>query len=186
MALVSSLALAAIAVEEPDKRSIALVAYEGASRPAIQAALVGLRKRFNVPVVVVPGAKLPKAAYYAPRNRYRADELLKHISLRTEWKAIGVTHRDISTTNGPHKDWGIFGLAELGGDAAVVSPYRLRGSSVSLQKVAIHEVGHTMGLPHCETESCVMADAEGSINTVLTGSDKFCKSCSTRIRSYLK
>jgi len=186
MALASSLALAAITFEEPDRRSIALVVYDGVSESQTAIVRKALNDRFRDPVVVVRGAKLPASAYYRPRNRYRADGLLKHLSLRTEWKALGITHRDISVSNPPHADWGIFGLAELGGDAAVVSPYRLRGNGTSLRKVAIHELGHTLGLPHCTTSSCVMADAEGTIKTVLEGSDEFCPTCEHKISRHLR
>ena len=33
-------------------------------------------------------------------------------------------------------------------------------------KVVIHELGHALGLSHCETPGCVMRDAEGKISTV--------------------
>lgn len=32
---------------------------------------------------------------------------------------------------------------------------------MQLFKVAIHELGHTEGLPHCPVKSCFMRDSEG-------------------------
>jgi archaemetzincin len=32
---------------------------------------------------------------------------------------------------------------------------------VKLLKVALHELGHNFGLPHCSNTTCIMADAKG-------------------------
>jgi archaemetzincin len=42
-------------------------------------------------------------------------------------------------------------------------------------KVAIHELGHTQGLPHCENKTCYMRDAEGG--NPLEEEVDFCKTC---------
>ena len=34
-----------------------------------------------------------------------------------------------------------------------------------LWKVAIHELGHTLGLPHCPNNGCLMQDAHGTVKT---------------------
>ena len=122
-----------------------------------------------------------------PRSRYRADRLLDELTSRAGANlrvVVGLTAKDISTTKGGHKDWGIFGLGELGGQACVVSTYRLsaRGADEKqlcerLVKVAIHEAGHVMGLDHCPHAGCVMRDAEASIATVDGATGAFCASC---------
>lgn len=96
-------------------------------------------------------------------------------------------------TNGEHEDWGIFGLGELAGRVCVVSTFRLgaRGADETklrerLRKVAIHEVGHVMGLPHCTHKHCVMRDAEGSIATVDAETGAFCQECEREWRTWLK
>jgi archaemetzincin len=97
---------------------------------------------------------------------------------------LGLTAKDISTTKEEHEDWGIFGLAQLGGRAGVVSTFRLgaRGADEAklrerLRKVAIHECGHVIGLPHCPAPGCVMADAQGTIDTVDRETGAFCEEC---------
>jgi archaemetzincin len=44
-------------------------------------------------------------------------------------------------------------------------------------RVAIHELGHTMGLPHCsESKTCIMQDAASSVKTV-DRSTSLCAGC---------
>ncbi|MBD8347687.1 matrixin family metalloprotease [Dysgonomonas sp. HGC4] len=50
-----------------------------------------------------------------------------------------------------------------------------------LFKVSIHELGHTMGLPHCDKDSvCYMRDAKGG-NPIDELTD-FCSSCKSYLR----
>jgi archaemetzincin len=128
---------------------------------------------------------MPKSAFYAPRSRYRADKLLVWLSKSTPTDIVlGVTEQDISTTLGKHEDWGIFGLGYCPGKASVISSFRLKkkgkvGVEERLCRVAIHEVGHNFGLPHCPN-ACIMADAQGSIKSVDSEAN-FCKQCRDKI-----
>jgi archaemetzincin len=135
---------------------------------------------------------LPKAAYYAPRRRWRAEQLLTFLGPRLPsdgLRVIGLTAVDISTTNGKIKDWGILGLGELPGRASVISTFRCHRTAVSMKqardrlaKVAVHELGHTLGLPHCPTRGCLMHDAEGKVSTT-DEEYEFCAQCAGRLRS---
>jgi archaemetzincin len=91
--------------------------------------------------------------------------------------SIGITHKDISATKDEYADWGVMGLGFCPGNACVVSTFRLSKAEKQEQlfKVAIHELGHTQGLPHCEEKTCFMRDAEGGNPT---GEEKeFCPHC---------
>jgi archaemetzincin len=129
-------------------------------------------------VEVAPRISLPVIAYYSPRNRYRADTLIKWLKNRTapNFVTVGITSKDISTEKGIYPDWGVMGLAYEPGNACIASSFRLViNPSESLFKVVIHEIGHTQGLSHCPVKTCFMRDAEGK-NT--TGEEKeFCPSC---------
>lgn len=152
----------------------------------------GIDSVYDVYIVFFPVVDLPEYAYYEPRKRYRAEKILKFLELhsdKTVTKIMGLTGSDISTTKGEHEDWGIFGLAHLGGYACVVSTYRLGRKKVSFQqfqerviKVANHELGHTFGLDHCPTKTCLMEDARGTIVTVDNETGTFCTFCAEQAR----
>jgi archaemetzincin len=81
----------------------------------------------------------------------------------------------------------VFGEAQVGGHAAVVSTARLRQTydgrpahldlvEVRLIKECLHELGHTFGLVHCADPACAMSRS----NTVLDIDQKrtaFCHGC---------
>jgi archaemetzincin len=138
---------------------------------------------YSAPVQTLAPVPLPKAAWYAPRARYRAEKLLDFLRERVPANAssqpaqatmiIGLTASDISTTKDAIDDWGVLGLGDLDGKASVISTFRCKMKAKSaahvrerLAKVAVHEVGHTLGLDHCPTPGCLMNDALGKVASV--------------------
>jgi archaemetzincin len=81
----------------------------------------------------------------------------------------------------------VYGEAQLGGNAAVASSYRLRNSFYGLEpnhditltrflKESLHELGHTMGLVHCEDYRCVMC-ASNSVEEIDLKLEAYCARC---------
>ena len=175
---------------------IALQPYGEVPAARIEVVRKGLEAAFGAKVAMLPARPVPKEAWYEPRKRYRADALLDDLSAKSPEKypvVVGLTAKDISTTKGEHEDWGIFGLGQLDGRVCVVSTFRLgaRGAGEArlrerLRKVAVHECGHVMGLPHCPAPGCVMADAEGTIATVDGETGAFCKECQASWKRWLE
>lgn len=135
-----------------------------------------------VDIKILPAEPLPHSAYYKPRNRYRAGEILNVLKRRKkpgEGVTIGLTHKDISTTIHGTQDFGIMGYSHLPGNAAVCSTFRLKRRA-DLCNLVIHEFLHAVGFPHCETSGCYMQDAHGK--NVMTGSKSLCRQCQPRIK----
>ncbi|MBN1771154.1 MAG: hypothetical protein JXB32_07840 [Deltaproteobacteria bacterium] len=141
----------------------------------LQAVADALRELYGFETRILEQLDLPEEAWYEPRRRYRAERLLDFLAGRLPEgcdRIVGLTVKDISTTKGEIEDWGILGLAELPGTACVLSTFRCRRrvrdvpAVERLRRVAVHEVGHTLGLPHCPTYGCFMEDAGGKAETI--------------------
>jgi len=182
--------------EDPSMRCAIAVQPLGAfDRASLADLAASLGEVFVCRIRVLEPVDLPSEAFYSPRSRYRADRLLPFLSGRGPADAhiLGVTAVDISVTKDEYPDWGVFGLANLGGPACVVSTFRLgRRASARhplrqrLLKVSIHELGHAFGLEHCPTASCVMAAYGGSMNTLDASGLSFCSRCRRSLVRILK
>ena len=140
----------------------------------------------NAKVSVLPPRALPASAWFPARSRWRAEKLVAALDA---WKPAGfhriagVTEQDISTTKGTFADWGIFGYGQIGGDACVISAFRLgkgtdaAGRARRLAWTVTHELGHTFGLEHCPVPGCLMEDAAGKAATLDRSSGHFCPRC---------
>jgi len=140
--------------------------------------LTGLKdsipKYYPVTVNIAAPVNLPGNAFYAPRNRYKADTILnfiQQIKPAGTRLIVGITGKDISTRKGNNADYGIMGFGFQPGYACVVSIFRLQGDNPTekllfqrLLKTVLHEMGHNFGLAHCPNKHCIMADAKGELN----------------------
>lgn len=107
-------------------------------------------------------------------------------------KVIGITDVDLAT---PVLTF-VFGEAHLNGTAAVISLTRLRQEFYGLLpnpkllearavKEAIHELGHTFGLLHCDDKECVM-HFSSNITSIDQKHLNFCANCLTKLQKELK
>ena len=109
----------------------------------------------------------PAFAFHPERQQYHSSEILKAMQDRLErhtWRLLGVTDHDLYI---PILTF-VFGEAQMGGPCAVVSSHRLRQEFYGLPrdqelmrqrllKEAVHELGHTLHLTHCDDYRCAMA-----------------------------
>jgi len=125
-----------------------------------------------------------------PRNQYDSTtllaELLKFLP-ENHSKLIGITTIDLFI---PILTY-VFGEAQLAGRVAIVSTHRLHNEYYGLPadeelllerivKESLHEVGHTYGLIHCDSYSCVMHSSVTVEDIDLKGGG-FCPTCSRSI-----
>ncbi|HEU4495681.1 MAG TPA: matrixin family metalloprotease [Flavobacterium sp.] len=188
--------------KETPQATVAIQPYEGFSAAKTRLVAETIDSFYQVKTVILPARKLYREAFVAVKTpRYRADSIIR-IQKRSLPEnidfIIGLADKDISTTKmeggkmmqpaSRYKDWGVMGLGFCPGRSSVVSTFRLRHKNEGrhlerLKKVAVHEFGHNLGLPHCKNKKCVMADAVESIATIDKERLWLCSSCSNKIRS---
>lgn len=131
---------------------------------------------------------LPDSAYYAPRNRYKADKLvrhLRHLQSSTSELVVGFSPKDISDRVHGYDDYGVMGWTRHSLRSSVVSTHRLTDRSrlqEDFVKLVLHELCHADGLPHCKNSTtCYMRDANKKNHfPELTG---FCDKCTKHLTS---
>lgn len=135
-------------------------------------------KTIYTDVRINPAIPFPKKSWNTTKTRRRADYLIRFLNQKAKAGEllIGLTNKDISTTKNGKQDWGVFGLGFMPGKSCIASSFRLKGNKQEkLFKVAIHELGHTQGLPHCPVKNCFMRDAKGK--DILEEETNFCSNC---------
>lgn len=182
-------------------KQIGIQPYGNIDKKIVDSISLILKRTYKAKVVVLTRKALPKSAFVSIKSpRYRADSLLIHLLKNkpdTIDYVLGITSKDISTTmrdsqgnikipKSKYLDWGVFGLGYKPGGSCMISTFRLYSVKEQLylsriQKIAVHEIGHNMGLDHCETKQCVMQDAVESIKTVDLEGSKLCKRCHHKI-----
>jgi archaemetzincin len=163
--------------------------------PLVDEVAAAVAAEYGLDVERLPARLLPARAYYPPRQRYRAEKLLDFlrasipVTAPARARILGLTAVDISTTKDKQVDWGVFGIGDIGGRAAVVSSFRLRRNArdpahvaARVRSTAVHEVGHTLGLDHCNEPRCVMLDAEGSIRNTDSGTGHLGLRCRRKLQ----
>jgi archaemetzincin len=108
----------------------------------------------------------PRFAYDERRGQYESKGILKDLIAccpERSFRFLGVTDVDLFV---PILTY-VFGLAQMDGPCAVVSTHRLRPQFYGeppdserflerVEKTALHELGHCLGLTHCRDRRCVM------------------------------
>jgi archaemetzincin len=190
--MAASLALALVAAAAASEPIVDLVPLGTVEPRLLEVLRRALEARVHARVRLAPPRELPRDAFYARRNRWRAEvilELLEREAPEDAWRVVGVTEAELSTTKGAVADWGIAGFGGVGGKACVVSSFLYRKHSTTraamerrFADIAVHEFGHTLGMEHCGAAGCVMADARGkAIRAADRSTGEYCPFCRARV-----
>lgn len=149
-----------------------------------------LANLFHVPTEVL-GVRLdPEFAYHGERQQFHSSEILQAMQHYVEpdsWRVLGVTSVDLYI---PILTF-VFGEAQIGGPCGLVSIHRLRQEFYGLApdldllcqrlaKEAVHEIGHTLDLTHCEDYRCAMAPSH-AVEWIDLKESALCESCQARV-----
>lgn len=172
------------AVKNGEEITILIQPFEDVKPKQLAEISENIRKIYPKIKILEP-IDFPKNTFNQPRNRYRADSIIKYLRTKTPNNSVtlALTNKDISVTKGKVADFGVMGLGYRPGNACVASSFRLNTKNKNEQfyKIAIHELGHTQGLKHCPDKTCFMRDAEGKNPT--NEEKDFCQNCKKVLRS---
>lgn len=118
------------------------------------------------------------------KTRYEASKILRKYNSKEN--IFLLMEKDIAWKDTAKKvnEYGIIGLGNRPGSVCVVSTFRLKKNVTEnkvrerLEKTALHEIGHNLGLNHCDkTPKCLMNDEKGTIQTTDRESVYLCPNC---------
>jgi len=154
-----------------------------------------LREKFEAVFEVGEPLPLSEDAYRPRRGQYFATPILEELKQNIPEdgkKVLGVLDVDIFV---PALNF-IFGQADLGRNAALISLTRLREEFYGnrkneklffdrVAKEAVHELGHTFSLRHCGNQKCVMYFSNSLRDTDIKEAD-FCEQCREKLEIKLR
>ena len=150
-----------------------------------------ISKVFDFPIRNSPLLETVVFALNPERNQYHSTAILDRLAAAAPAGAIrvlAIVRVDLYIPILTH----VYGEAQLGGKAGIISTYRLNDNLKSpavirnrLFKEAVHELAHTFGLRHCQDHSCIMHYCR-SIRDVDLKSERLCRYCNIMLADEIK
>jgi archaemetzincin len=149
-----------------------------------------LQEKFQVQAEILAPALDISFALHSERQQYHSSEILaamQSYKQRDTWKLLGISGQDLYI---PILTF-VFGEAQVGGTAAIVSYHRLRQDFYGLPEdldvlanrlliESVHELGHTLHLKHCDDYRCAMAPSH-AVEWIDLKDSGYCESCLSRV-----
>lgn len=138
---------------------IEIIPYGPVETLALSVVAANLQAVLGLNTDVAAARPEPDFAFIPQRRQFDAMKIIPPLAGETDGVRLrlGVTELDICT---PILTF-VFGESQLGGTSAVISLHRLAGAGREKKyeraaKIAVHEVGHILGLGHCWDIRCLM------------------------------
>ena len=149
-----------------------------------------LEAEFQVPCQVLPRIVDPEFAFHPERQQYHSSEVLAWMEgqlTSATWRLLALTAADLYI---PILTF-VFGEARLDGQTALVSIHRLRQEFYGLPpdpellrdrlvREAVHELGHTFALRHCDNWQCAMSSSS-SVEAIDLKGPSLCPICRAKV-----
>ena len=148
-----------------------------------------LHSVFGCPVVIGDPIAVPQEAFSPARKQYISDIFLETLKpcKKTHTYVLGITDVDLYTQGLNF----VFGQADVEGGVSIISLHLLRQELYGLpanndllieraQKEAVHELGHNLGMGHCDDGTCVMHFSNSLIDTDVK-KPYFCNRCQPKL-----
>ena len=153
-----------------------------------------INRIYGYPTEVLPLLHDLEFAAHPNRNQYHSTAILDQLAQKAPidaLKVLAITQVDLFIPILTH----VYGEAQLGGKACIVSTIRLNEGHEALNtqepffsrivKEAIHELGHTFQLRHCREHTCLMHYCRNE-RDVDRKSDQLCRYCKILLEDEIK
>jgi archaemetzincin len=157
------------------QKTIYIIPLNGVNQNDVLLSSNELQNFYHYNVIVLTQDVIPSNIKSQTSGKYNANKILKFLGEKYGYlggKIVGITNVNISTkrtlNDVTYNDWSILGLGAIGGQSCIISTKNMiTNHNDRLSKVTIHEVGHTLGLAHCDYDpKCLMNDAKGKASKV--------------------
>ena len=172
------------------QKTIYIIPLNGVNQNDVLLSSNELQNFYHYNVIVLSQDVIPNNIKLQTSGKYNANKILKFLGEKygyLDGKIVGITNVNISTkrtlNNVTYNDWSILGLGAIGGQSCIISTTNMvTNHQDRLSKVTIHEVGHTLGLSHCDFDpKCLMNDAKGKASKVDSEDKVMCEQCRLKI-----
>ncbi len=168
---------------------IALRPFGDIDSTALETLKAGLYRTFGCPVLIDVSIPVPVEAFTTDRNQYLSDIFLNQLRKfrHNNNRVLGITEVDLYTDGLNF----VFGQADCASGTAVISLHLLHQEHYGLPedtelflarclKEAVHELGHTFGMEHCQDGCCVMHFSNSLLDTDVKKAF-FCPRCQPKL-----
>ena len=153
-----------------DRGRVIVIPLGPVDQVAVRVAAANIQAVLDLPTDLADPWPVPDYALIPSRKQYNAVPIIAELIRGFDRPVlrVGLTHQDLCLPFLTH----VFGEAQVGGLAAVVSLFRLAREKSGiippraqvyerLSKVLLHEIGHLLNLSHCRNRQCLMSFSLG-------------------------